>query len=222
MKANWIAIAFFGLLVAWPGAFSCPAQPTLGIPEPGLFMYGSITNGAGGLPLPPTSVTWQISGGSDLVTVTSTFVVVNGQSFHVARVPFETRSAGSTSFGHRPNVLGLTKTPITFGRAVRVNSTNATIVSSSRGAFATFTFSAADRGLAERVDLQINLPGQPASDTDGDGMPDWAEVIAGTNPSDPASVFKASTDVQPAVGGSLIIRWSSVAGKMYSVYRTGA
>jgi hypothetical protein len=220
MKTKFATVFSWGILLGLLAEVSCQAQPTLGIPEPGLLMYGSVTNAAGGLPLPPTAITWQISSGSDLATVPGTIVVVNGQCFHVARVPFETRSAGSMSFVRTPNVLGLTKTASTFGRAVRVNGTNATIVSSSRAALATFTFSAADRGLAERVDLQINLPGQPAPDTDGDGIPDWAEVIAGTNPADPNSVFKASADVQPALGGGLIIRWSSVAGKTYSLHRT--
>ncbi len=44
---------------------------------------------AGGLPLPQTAVTWQISRGPHLVTVPATVVLVNGQFFHVARVPFE-------------------------------------------------------------------------------------------------------------------------------------
>lgn len=220
MKTQFLTAFSFGMLVALLANVPCQAQPTLGIPEPGLLMYGSVTNAAGGLPLPPTAITWQISGGSDLVTVNSTVVVVNGQSFHVARVPFETRAAGNTNFGRTPNLVGLSRTPVTYARAVRVNGTNATVVSSSRGSLATFTFSAADRGIAERVDLQVNFPGQPAPDTDGDGVPDWAEVIAGTNPADPTSVFKASVDMQPALGGGVILRWSSVADKTYSVYRT--
>jgi hypothetical protein len=43
-------------------------------------------------------------------------------------------------------------------------------------------------------------------------------LIAGTNPNDPNSVFEASTDIQPAPGGGLIIKWSSVAGKVYSIH----
>ena len=76
----------------------------------------------------------------------------------------------------------MTRNPTSYSRAVRVNGTNATIVSSSRGMLSAFTSSTADRGLPERVDVQVNSPGQPAPDTDGDGLPDWAEVIAGTDP----------------------------------------
>ena len=72
MKANWIAAALCGLLAEWPGAVPCPAQPPLGFAEPGLLLFGSFTNAAGGLPLPPTSVTWQISSGPELATVPAT------------------------------------------------------------------------------------------------------------------------------------------------------
>lgn len=104
------------------------------------------------------------------MTVQATVVVVNGQFFYVARLPFETRSAGPTNLGQTPNVLGLTQTPTAYARAVRVNGMNATIVSSSHGTLAPFTFSASDRGTAEQVDLQVSLPGQPAPDTDQAGQ----------------------------------------------------
>jgi hypothetical protein len=125
VKAAKLAAGLCGLVVWLAGTRECPAQPTLGIPEPGLVLYGSVTNAGGGLSVPVSTVTWQISGGTpaDLVTVTSTVVVVNGQSFHVARVPFETRSVGNTNFGRTPNLLGLSKTPATYARAVCVNGT---------------------------------------------------------------------------------------------------
>ncbi len=48
-------------------------------------------------------------------------------------------------------------------------------------------------------------------DTDGDGQPDGAEALAGTNPTNPASVFRASI-----TGGSNIL-WTAVSGKRYCV-----
>ena len=114
----------------------------------------------------------------------------------------------------------MTRNLTSYSRAVRINGTNATIVSFFRGMLSTFTFSTADRRLPERVDVQVNSPRQPAPDTDRDGPPDCAEVIDGTDPADPNLVFKASADLQPALGGCLIIRWSSVTGKTYSVHRT--
>jgi len=95
MKPSQIAAGVCGLLLVC----HCAAQPTLGIPEPGLLLFGSVTNVAVGLPLPNTAVTWQDLGGTqaESVSVPATPVAMNGQFFQVDRVPFETRSAGSAN-----------------------------------------------------------------------------------------------------------------------------
>ena len=83
MKSKWITAAFSGLLAAWSEAVPCPAQPPFGLSEPGLLLFDSVTNAAGGLPaataaakarlpLPLPTVTWQISSGLDLVTLPAT------------------------------------------------------------------------------------------------------------------------------------------------------
>lgn len=46
-----------------------------------------------------------------------------------------------------------------------------------------------------------------------------AEQVAGTDPRDPNSVFKASTDLRPAPAGGLVIQWASAAGRNYAVHR---
>ena len=190
-----------------------PAQPPLGLPEPGLVLFGPVTNAAGGAALPSPVVIWQISSGPDLVRVPATIVVVNGQLFHLARVPFETRSAGSTNFAPTPNVLALTAIPSTYTRSAWMGTNPCTFQNPAQ---TTFTYSKADRGRTERVDLAVSVP-TTALDSDGDGMPDWAEIIEGTDPYDPNSVLKLSTDVRPSPQGGLIIRWSSVPGKAYDV-----
>ena len=210
MYPSQIAITVCWLLLAC----LCQAQPSLGIPEPGLLLFGSVTNVGGGLPLPPPAVTWQISSGLDLVTVPATVVVVNGQFFHLARVPFETRSVGSTNFGQTPNVLALTATPSTYTRSAWMGTNSCTFLIPSQ---ATLSFSTADRGTTERVDLAVNIL-TPNLDSDGDGMPDWAELIAGTDPHDPNSVLKLSTGVIPSPQGGLIIQWPSIPGRVYAVY----
>jgi hypothetical protein len=188
-----------------------------GIPEPGLVMYGVVTNGNGGVPVGQGNVQWSVTGGGSSVTLNSTIANVNGQYFYVARIPFETRAASGGAFTPTPNTLPLTDATTAFSRSATVLGTNATI---APPALSSFNFSKADRGQIERVDLLVNLAVDPALDSDGDGVPNWAEQMAGTNPFDANSVFKASTDIQPAPGGGLMIKWSSVTGKTYSIHRT--
>jgi hypothetical protein len=156
-------------------------------------------------------------GAESITSVSSTLATINGQTFYLARIPFETRFAGNLTFAASSNTLPLTASRTLFTRSATVNGVVATLVPP---ASTNFMFSKADRGKIERVDLLVDLPGNPAVDSDGDGVPDWAEQIAGTNPNDPNSVFKASTDLQPALGGGLILKWSSVSGKSYSVLRS--
>ncbi|RKX44423.1 MAG: hypothetical protein DRP64_06570, partial [Verrucomicrobia bacterium] len=54
-------------------------------------------------------------------------------------------------------------------------------------------------------------------DSDQDGQSDWAEYIAGTNPTDPASQLRI-TVAHPLESGGFIMYWDSVLGRSYSVY----
>ena len=54
-------------------------------------------------------------------------------------------------------------------------------------------------------------------DSDGDGVPDWMELIAGTNPYDSSSVF-AINAITP--GNPVGVLWSSVSNKTYQVLST--
>jgi hypothetical protein len=213
MLMNFRCLIFFHVVTSLH-SLCCRAS---GAPELPLVFYGELSNTSG--PLSPTSrvVIWTVFGGGSNASVSSTLATINGQTFYLARIPFETRFAGNLTFAPSSNTLPLTASPTLFTRSATVNGVVATLVPP---ASTNFMFSKADRGKIERVDLLVDLPGNPAVDSDGDGVPDWAEQIAGTNPNDPNSVFKASTDLQPAPGGGLILKWSSVSGKSYSVLRS--
>lgn len=59
------------------------------------------------------------------------------------------------------------------------------------------------------------------ADPDGDGVPNWQEYLAGTNPNDRASAFKlSSTVVNPDTG--VTIRFMTVVGKQYVVESSAA
>ena len=55
-------------------------------------------------------------------------------------------------------------------------------------------------------------------DSDGDGMNNWQEYLAGTNPTNAASVFKI-TSAQMIPGGKFVVRWTSVSNRLYDIMR---
>ncbi len=55
-------------------------------------------------------------------------------------------------------------------------------------------------------------------DTDGDGMNNWQEWVAGTNPTNPASALRLGAPVPNA--GGLRVSWQSVSGKTYFLQRS--
>jgi hypothetical protein len=55
-------------------------------------------------------------------------------------------------------------------------------------------------------------------DSDGDGMNNWQEYLAGTNPTNANSVFKITND-QLIPGQQFVLRWLSVSNRIYDVMR---
>ncbi|HVV70528.1 MAG TPA: hypothetical protein VHI52_03355, partial [Verrucomicrobiae bacterium] len=98
------------------------------------------------------------------------------------------------------------------------------------------TMTSTDRGRIERIDLTVNLNsggtlpdawqlqyfGQtgvdPNADPDHDGMTNLQEYRAGTDPTNPQSLFEIIS-VTPGPSGS-VIKWSSAQGKFYTIQRS--
>ena len=55
-------------------------------------------------------------------------------------------------------------------------------------------------------------------DSDNDGMNNWQEYLAGTNPTNSGSVFKI-TSAQAISATQWVVRWSSVSNRLYDVMR---
>jgi hypothetical protein len=62
------------------------------------------------------------------------------------------------------------------------------------------------------------LPLEGRIDSDGDGMNNWQEAVAGTNPTNAASILKILS-VSHGVSGN-IIKWQSVGNKIYNLQRS--
>ena len=64
--------------------------------------------------------------------------------------------------------------------------------------------------------VNVQFPLDPRLDSDGDGVPDWQELLAGTHPHDPLSYFHITGFERD----NRLLVWSSVPGKNYQVMAT--
>ena len=204
-----------------------------GIPEPSLVWYGVVSDtSAGGsfVTNGPLSWTLQPAGGGAAVVANGGLTNLNGQFSYVLLVPCETPLPGVAVSS---NTLELASPPTLYNLSqVTVDGVPASFVTPS---LTNLTLTSSSRGVVERIDLNVNLnigllPSwwqlqyfghlgvDPFADPDHDGMNNYQEYLAGTDPTNPNSVFKIIS-VSGNPGGALI-QWSSVSGKFYTVQRT--
>jgi len=209
-----------------------------GIPEPDLVWYGKILTDSGGVPIRVTSGTlsWRIeriSGGATW-TVSTRVTNINDQFSFVVRIPCETPEAGVTGSS---NAVLLTSPTTAYRRAtVTLDGQPLTLINT----IDQFALTQTGRGRPERIDLALGvlpadtdgdglgdgweqiffggLGAQPGADPDGDGLTNLREYRAGTNPTDPNSVFEF-IDINPILGG-VHLRWASQPNRTYRLRRS--
>jgi hypothetical protein len=209
-----------------------------GIPEPDLVWYGKVLTTADNATVRLTSGTlaWRIepvSGGPAMVFATQ-LTNLNGQFSFMLRVPCETPEPGQSV---STNIVNLTAPASRYRRlTVMLDGQPLTLIGATNEIAPTF----ADRGRTERVDLRLgappvdadgdgladawemqyfgNLNQNGAGDFDGDGVSNLREYRAGTNPTDPHSLFEV-VEISKVPNG-IAIQWSSQPERRYRVKRT--
>lgn len=206
-----------------------------GLPEPPLVVYGQLRDNPANARITAGTLTWTWTpvGGGNPVVVSAAVTNVNDQFSFVLLIPCESELTGANV---STNTLRLASPGVTY---VRTNILwNGQPVVLKEPAQGSTTVSPGSRGRLERIDLglgqfpvdsdgdglpdwweaQYPLAGNPNADTDGDGLINSREYIAGTNPQDANSSLEFLTVVEESPG-VMLVQWSSVPGKTYTVLR---
>lgn len=215
-----------------------------GIPEPSFIFYGTITNmGIRGHPrITGGTLSWTIrpTAGGQPVILTTPLTNLNNQFSYLLKVPCETVVGALTVSS---NALRLLPAPIslTYTRSeVTQDNVRASFVLPAQ---TNFTATSTNRGRIERIDLVINTPCvdndpapngicddweiahfgvtgvDPNADYDGDGMSNYAEYLAGTEPLDEDSFFVITRELHSPQAG-MFIEWASGEGAYFTVSRS--
>jgi hypothetical protein len=249
-------LRWFGAFLALCGAahFSrAQTQPIIpiGVPEPGLVIWGSVVDTDNpGTPVAIQSVSWSVTDGSKIALFSNAsrpptqIKDLNGQSFYILEIPFDTRRFGTITLND-PATEGIdsfelrANTPPTYTLAATINGVLATVravdgAPASGETVPVTGFTASTRGRVIRADLSIVPPlddyeawataifGSPTNpdaardaDPDGDGFTNDGEHAAGTDPLDPASLLRVLTLTLAEDQSSATVEWQSVDARNY-------
>jgi hypothetical protein len=226
-------VVFFGLL-----ASALCGVIAGGIPEPSLVLYGVVRNDIDDSRVTVGAIEWvfQPGDGSDAVVVSGELRNINDQFSYVLLVPCETPLPGQPA---SPDTLQLLSAPINYDRSqVSISGKPASIVAAG---MMNLTLGPDDRGRIEQIDLTVSAPPgdvdgngiaddwelahfnrigvDAGGDPDADGLTNFEEWKAGTDPNDFQSQF-AIINISTHENLGLQIEWSSAAGRTYSVLRS--
>lgn len=149
-------------------------------------------------------------------------VAVNGNDLYVTgfdRKELQRVSGGTVStiaiMADFPYGLGL---DLAGNLVVGLKGVGGTVVSVNPEGNLLKTYSGPLVGQVTGVEVsRISVSPNTNMDSDGDGMTDGEEAVAGTDPQDAASVLRVAVSASSTLDAETVLEWSSVSGRLYSV-----
>jgi hypothetical protein len=213
----------------------CALPARAGVPEPGIILYGVVLDSQSGSRV--TSGPAQIIYSDTLTgqSVTNSFLLQDlaGGYCYFTEIQFESAVTNqpvtrADAFEMPPPgaATRLFNITATYGGSAAVPQTNLDTISFAlKGKLQRLDLTATlvdsdHNGLPDVWEMQYfgHLGVDPNADPDHDGMSNKREFLAGTDPTNPNSVFKL-TAINKAPAG-LAIHWASVGGKTYTLLRS--